>query len=152
MPVAPVVNPAYGSQLRHGVSGTYTAVAQILNFDGPSSEIGTRDTTVLDSVAETSDVTLFKGGEVSGQAMYDPQCDSHQVMETLMTPDGAVLTQWQVKFGDKTNGGTAGVGGTRKTFMGILTKWAPTGIKREENLLVDFSIKVSGAITTDKGA
>jgi hypothetical protein len=135
-----VVNPAKGTQLKHGVASVYTAIAQVVSLDGPSAEVGTRETTHLTSTAKTYAHTILDSGEVSGQLEFDPKGTSHAILLGLLsTPLSDV--QWQMLFADATNGPSTA------TFVGVLTKFAPTGIEVEANLLADFTIKISGGVT-----
>lgn len=140
---APVVNAAFGTTIAHGVTGTYTALLQVVSLDGPSSEMGTRETTHLTSAnsAKTYAKTLFDGGEVSGQLEIDPKGDTHSVWLALFYSNTQVTNgeQWQMTFVD------AGV--SKATFLGILTKFNVTGVEMEANLLADFTIKISGVVT-----
>lgn len=136
MPVSFVVHGSYGTQLKHGVAAVYTEVAGVVNFDGPSREVKTRETTNMDSLACTFAAAIADHGEVSGQIQYDPKCDSHAILETSIATPPVAPEQWQILFTDTSTA----------TFVGILTKFAPTGIKREDNLLADFAIKVSGLV------
>jgi hypothetical protein len=141
MPIPAVVNPAQGTTLAHGVTGVYTALAQVVSLDGPSTEIGTRETTHLGSgVVKTFAPTLVDNGTVSGQIEFDPKSDTHAYLVTVsQTP--VANDQWKMTFADNHTGASTA------TFVGHLTKLAPTGIETEANLLADFEIKISGAVT-----
>ena len=140
MPGPEVVNPALGTALKHGIAAVYTTIAQVISLDGPSREVGTRETTTLSSTAKTYAPTIPDSGEVSGQLAYDPKGTSHTILEGLIkTP--VADQEWEIAFADATNGPTMA------QFLGILTKFAPTGIEVEANLLADFTIKVSGLVT-----
>lgn len=134
-------NPAKGTLLKLGLpysAASYSSIALIVSIDGPSREVGTRETTTLVSSAKTFAPTIFDGGEVSGKLLYDPKGGTQVSLETLLTTPS--LAKWQMVFAD-TNGPTTGA------FDGVLTKLGPTGIEVESNLEAEFTIKVSGAVT-----
>ena len=138
---AELVNPARGTVLQIGSpysAPSYSSIAQIVSLDGPSREIGTRETTILTSTSKTYAPTIFDGGEVTGKLLYDPTGSTHSTLETIMAGSGSLL-KWKVIFNDSAS--------TSKTFDGIFTQFQPTGIEVEANLEADFTIKVSGAIT-----
>lgn len=139
--VTAAVNPARGTTLSRGTpygSPVYAAIAQIVSLDGPDRKVGTRETTILTSTSKTFDPTIFDGGELSGQLLYDPKCDSHAVLEGLLTTPSR--DKWKIVFNDATNGPTTA------TFDAILTGFKPTGIEVEANLMADFTLKISGTV------
>lgn len=149
MPVPAVVNGALGTKLRHGVTvsmvTTYTEVAQVVSIGGIPRTVGTRNTSNLDSTVETFAATLVKNGEMDFEAEYDPQSDSHQILELAIASPPAAPIPWQVLFQDTVNGTSTA------TFLGILTEWSPTGIEREANLLANGKIQISGPVVVAKG-
>lgn len=130
-------NPALGTLLKLSIASVLTTVGLDLSLDGPSMEVGTRETTYLGSAAKTFKPTIPDGGEVSGTLLYDPQEPSHLAMFNLIW--APALSSWSMVFQD--------VGPTTFAFQGILTKFSPTGIEVESNLEAEFTIKVSGVVT-----
>lgn len=144
MPVSEVVNGAYGVKLKHGTGSplAYTAIAQITKIDGPGREVGERETTNLDSEADEWAPTLTKNGELSGELEYDPQGDTHKIMDDYV--DNPAVADWQLLLPDTVNGQTT------FTFRGFVKKFSPTGMEREANLVASFTIRVTGKITKAK--
>lgn len=138
----PICNPALGTVLKYGTfSGTwsYTEIGLVESLDGPSRELGTRETTHLHTTTgKTFAATLIDNGEISGTVQYDPKSTNHAAMETIFT--AKANCHFQLLLAD--------TGATTITFDGVLTKWgAINGVGVEDNLLADFSIKISGDIT-----
>lgn len=137
---AEVVVAASGTKLQYGTpyaSPVYADVGQVVSLDGPSSEVSTRDTSHLLTTHRTFDVGIYDGGEVSGEVEYDPAGDTHTLLRALQR--SPAIKKWKMIYTDS--------GAGDDTFDGILTKWNPTGIAIGENLMAEFSIKVSGNIT-----
>lgn len=138
----PICNPALGTVLKYGTfSGTwaYTEIGLVESLDGPSREMGTRETTHLTTTTgKTFAATLMDNGEVSGSVQYDPKSTVHAAMEAIFVAKANI--NFQILLVD--------TGATTITFNGVLTKWgAISGVGVEDNLMADFSIKVSGDIT-----
>jgi hypothetical protein len=146
VPVPGVKNPAYGVKLflNIPVSGvdTFVEVALLKSIDGPGREVGERETTGLDSQADEWEPTLTKNGELSGKLFFDPQCDTHIVLDGYI--DTPAKQKWQLECPDKTNGAT------QYAFTGFLKKLSPNGMEREANFEADFSIRVSGVMVKTK--
>ena len=140
MPHVTAVNPGKGTLLQYG-SGSptlvYTTIAQRVSIDGPEIEVGTADTTTLDSSTKTSRPTIPDGGELSGTLFFDPQDPTHLFLYALLS--SPAITPFQLIFND--------VGPTTWAFNGILTKFKPNGMEVESNLGADFTIKLNGVPT-----
>lgn len=117
----------------------YTVLAQVVSLDGPSREVGTRETSILTSTTKTFAPTLLDNGEVSGKLLYDPKSDSHVTLDALIASQLVTGEPWKLTFADAS--------ATTYGFLGVFTKFAPTGIEIEANLEADFAIKISGPIT-----
>jgi hypothetical protein len=133
---------SHTTQVLSGKGTTYTTIAQRLSLDGPEMEVGTVETTHLDSAAKTFRATLPDGGEMSGTLEYDPQDAGHVVLFNLIwspTPNGDL---WNLVFSDN----------SIANFTGILTGFKPTGMEVEERLQAEFKIKVSGVIVLTPGS
>ena len=130
-----------GTQLLLTISSTPTVVAEMVELDGPDSSVATRDTTTLGTVGpRTYAPTIGDSGEVSGTCLYDPTDSVHQTVAALIATPGTTTQTWELKYPQI-------AGTTKDVFQGVLTKWKQTGMKVEENIQVEFSIQVSGAIT-----
>ncbi|WP_422923748.1 hypothetical protein [Singulisphaera sp. PoT] len=136
-------NPGLGTKLKHGVAGTppvYSEIAQVSKISGPGGEVGTRETTDLDSTAKEYEPTLYDGGEISFTVYYDPVM--HALLFTLWTTPSKEL--WQLVFNDSVH--------TTFSFKAILTKFSPTGMEVEGNLEAEITIKISGPVTSAAGS
>lgn len=134
------VNPGLGTLLKLTIASVLTTVANRVSLDGPSMEMGTAETTTLDSTVKTFRPTILDNGEISGSLYFDPQDPTHVAVKALLTASPPAAAVWNLIFADGTHL-------TTYSFSGILTKLEPNGMEVESNLGADFSIKVSGAIT-----
>lgn len=138
--------PGKGTLLQHGVAGTpvtYTTIAQRVEIDGPESEMGTRDTTDLDSPAKEYGSTIYDTGELSLTINWDPGDTTHTLLTTLQ--QAGTLELWQLVFTDTVTEGVAA--GSTFAFSGILTKFKPGGMTVEGTLTAEVTIKGSGLPT-----
>ena len=138
-----VVNPARGTTLSRspGVgTPTFIVLAQILSIDKVERKIGTRDTKILTSTADTYAPTIVKNGTIAGQLLYDPKGTTQAVLEAAISSPS--LDTWKVSYNDSTNGPSS------HTFQGVLTEFSPTGIEVEANLMGDFEVQISGLVTS----
>ncbi|SIO60136.1 hypothetical protein SAMN05444166_6280 [Singulisphaera sp. GP187] len=130
------VNPGKGTLLKVKISAAQTTIAQRVSLDGPEMEVGTAETTNLDSAKKTYRPTIADGGSMSGTLQYDPHDPTHLFLFGLW--DNPLLATFQLVFAD--------ADATTATFDGVLTKLKPTGMEVEGNLEAEFEIKVSGEI------
>lgn len=139
----PSVWPGKGTLFQHGVAGTpvvYTSIAQRTEIDGPEGEMGTRETTHLDSLAREFASTILDAGEASLNIEWDPGETTHSLLTGIWL--AGTLELWRLVFTDKITAGVAA--GTTFDFAGILTKFKPTGMTVEGNLTAEITIKGSG--------
>lgn len=119
--------------------GTYTTLADIVSFDGPSNSVGKVETTNLSSPRKTYRPGLPDGGDLSFDLQFDPADTTHTYLRSLAdTP--AVLT-WQVSYPTLPKA-------TLDTFEGFLTEFKPGGGGAEELITASVTIAITGAITT----
>jgi hypothetical protein len=135
---APQVNPGLGTILQQSVASTFTTVAQRVSITGPGSEMGTAETTTLDSTAKTYRPTILDNGEISGSLFYDPQDTTHLALYALLQAVPPAAAAFKLKFTD--------AGATVFSFTAILTKFETNGIEVEGNLGADYTLKVSGVV------
>lgn len=118
-------------------SPTWTALLNRVKLDGPSFEVGTVETTSLDSTWEEHIPTIPKIGELSGSGLYNPSdVTASRFHGKLTTP---VVVGFQLIFAD--------TGSTFWQFDGILTKFQPNGMETTGRLGFDFTIMGTGAPT-----
>ena len=133
--MAITVNPGKGTVLSHGVTTTYTNVAQRVSLDGPEMEVGKADTTHLDSSCKTSRPTIADPGELSGKLWYDPQDAIHKLLFGFIGTTSNT-EEFKLVFADATNGPTTWA------FNAWLSKFKPTGMEVESNLEADFTLQL----------
>lgn len=112
-------------------------IAHRVTISGPTRQVGTAETTDLDSTAKTYRATLADNGEVSLECWFDPDDDSHIALEDLV--NSPELATWSLVFPTATP--------TTYTFSGILTGFELSGMEVEGNLTASLTIKISGGIT-----
>jgi hypothetical protein len=135
--------PALGTTLKvdkTGGTSPTTQVGQILSIDGPSSEVGSVETTNLSSTWKQYRPTLPDGGEVSMEIEYDPTDtgtgSSHGFLKTIAgTP--AKYT-WVVTYPTTP--------ACTDTFVAFLTKLGRSAGGAEENLTSSFTLKIDGTV------
>lgn len=120
-------------------SGTYTKLAQIESFDGPSNTVGSVETTNLDSTRRTYRPGLPDGGEISFDLQFDPADTSHIYLRGLA--DAPATKSWQVSYPTATHA-------TLDTFSGHLTEYKPSGGGSEDLLMASVTIKITSGIVT----
>ena len=136
--------PALGTTLKvdkTGGTSPTTVVGQIMSIDGPSSEVGSVETTNLASTFRQWRYTIADGGELNMEIEYDPTdtgtTGSHGFLKSLLaTPQ---MLTWQVCY-PTTPPAT-------DTFLGFMTKLGRSAGGPEENLLSSFTIKINGPVT-----
>jgi hypothetical protein len=132
-----------GTLLQHGVgTGTvvWTTVTQRTEIDGPDGEMGTRETTNLDSTARTFASTIIDTGEAALTIEYDPGEATHTLLTGLYL--GGTVEQFQLVFTDIITLGVAA--GSTLAFNAIVTKFKPTGMTVEGNLMGELTLKGTG--------
>jgi hypothetical protein len=134
------VNVGQGTVLKATISSTLTAIFQLLEIDGPSVEIGAKETTNLTSTAKTYRAQLPDAGELNFSVQYDPaDTTSHQFLQTAVMTWPQVAVAWTLNFNT--------VVAHNWGFSAFVTKFKPKGMNEDDNLEADLSLKVSGAIT-----
>lgn len=123
--------------LKHGVSSTYTAIAQVVSIDGPDIKVGSCDNTVLGATVKVSRGTIPDNGTVSMTIFFDPQNTLHKsIYGFAATPS---TEQWEIAFGD--------TGTTTCAFTGYISGFKVNGMEVESNLGADIEITVASALT-----
>jgi hypothetical protein len=128
-----------GTQLQVTVNSTFVAVGQIVEFTGPSGEMGTREVTHLDSSAREFAPTIVDSGELSGTLLYDPTNTAARAIESnIYTGSPSTGLAMKVVFSTTTR---------TMTFTGIPTAWGFTGFNVDGTASADFGVKLTGALT-----
>lgn len=114
-----------------------TDIAGRVTLSGPNIEVGTQETTNLDTNNyKTYRPTIADGGDCSGEIQFDPDDTSHLVLLGLL---GAPEEKTCVLTFQTETPATA-------TFQGILTGFEVSGMGVEDNLTASFTIKVTGPV------
>jgi hypothetical protein len=129
--------PGKGTTLAHGVSATFTTIAQRASIDGPDAKVGTANTTDLDSAAAEYRPTLPDGGELSMQIWWDPAIPTHQLLTSLWTTP--TVESWKLTFANATP--------SVCPFSAILTGFKAGGMTPDGYLTADIKMQVTGLIT-----
>lgn len=129
-----------GTVLKATISSSLTAIAQVLEIDGPGIEVGTIETTNLGSTSKSRRAQLPDSGKITATIQYDPTDTTHQFLTTtILTWPQAAIT-WELLF-------PSAVGSHNYQFSAILTKFAPKGFNEEDNIEADIELELTGTIT-----
>jgi hypothetical protein len=133
------INVGQGTILSATIS-TLTAIAQVLDIDGPGVKVGTKSTVNLASTIQTFRAQLPDPGELTFTIQYDPANTTHQFLTTaaMTWPQQPVV--WSITF--NTTSGSHGA-----SFSAIVTDFKPKGMNEEDNLEADVTLKLTGTIT-----
>jgi hypothetical protein len=112
-----------------------TIIGQVTSLTPPQMEVGTVETTDLDSTWRTHIPTIASGGTVSGTLNYDPTSNHTKLTALVTTP---TTKAWKVVFPTTT---------LFYSFGGILTGFNPGAITVDGLHTADFTIQVTGAVT-----
>jgi predicted secreted protein len=138
---------AHGSSFKVGDDGsveTFTKVAEVIDINGPSMSKDAIDVSNQDSTSGWREfVPGFRdGGEVSIIANWIPAHGTHDGTSGILSKfTDNVLHNFQIVTADDGSSGTMDI-----DFAGIVTNWNPT-LPLLEQARVDFTVKVSGAVT-----
>jgi hypothetical protein len=133
------INAGQGTVLKFNTGSALTAIAQVVEIDGPEATVGTTPTVNLSSVSITKRALLPDGGKLSATVQYDPSDATHQFLHTK-------INQWpQTAFAGSVTFNDAGPGSA--TFNGLLTKFKPIGMNQEDNLEAEIEIDITGLVT-----
>lgn len=119
--------------------GTYTDLADIVSFDGPSNTVGKIKTTNLSSARHTYLPGLPDGGDLSFDLNFDAADATHTYLRSLA--DTLAVLTWQVSYPTLPKA-------TLDTFSGFLTEFKPSGGGADELITASVTIAITGAITT----
>ena len=128
-----------GTVLKQDISGTLTAVAQILEVGHDGAESETYESTTLDTTGagkEYDPTGYVEGGSVDFSIFYDPALAGHQALtDDLTTP---AKRDYSVTFAD--------TGSTENTFTAAGIGFGFTA-SMNDGLKADISLKVDGLLS-----
>lgn len=129
------INPGQGAVFSFGAS----AVAQVVEIDGPEATVGTKSTANLASTSMTYRSLLPDGGTVSFTIQYDPASLTHQALQTAINAWPQAPTACTITF----NATASPIA----SFNAIVTRFKPKGMNQEDNLEAEVELKITGLIT-----
>jgi hypothetical protein len=133
-----------GWQLQVGHPTTvFVAISQLKEISGPSAAQGSRDVTHLESAAKEFAPTLPDNGTLSGSCIYNPSDPGQVSLITLVSTPTTLVSQNQLspfKLISAT---------TTQFFIinGLVMKADIVGGDVEATAMLDFEVKISGAVT-----
>lgn len=133
------VNTGMGTVLKATISGILTAIAQVVEVDGPEATQETKSTVNLSSTVKTFRTLIPDGGTVTARVQYDPAGPTHQFLATAINTWPQTPAVWNIVFNDAGSGVCS--------FSALVTKFKPTGMNEEDNLEAELEIKITGPIT-----
>jgi hypothetical protein len=134
------LNIGQGTILKMTISSTLTAIAQVLEIEGPEVDVGSKETTNLGNTVKTFRAQLPDAGTVSLSIQYDPADTTHTALTTAVMSWPQAAVTWNIQF--NTTAGT-----DKAVFTAFLTKFKPKGMNSEDNLEADIELKLTGTIT-----
>ncbi|HWB00587.1 MAG TPA: hypothetical protein VG713_18970 [Pirellulales bacterium] len=125
--------------------GSLTAVAQLRSVEPPALEAGTWESTALGSTWEEFLPTLLKGGEVGFEVGFDLGISSHAAITTAMFAKKScdVTVTFPAAIGPGITGTTSHTVGCKVYITGFTI----TGVDKENYLVAQVKMKVTGAVT-----
>ncbi len=132
------INVGQGTILKMTISSTLTAIAQVLEIEGPGMSVGIKDNTNLSSTAKRKRAQLPDGGTISATIQYDPADATHVFLTTTIGTWPQPVNACELDFTSATH---------KATFNAILTKFAPKGMNTEDNLEADIELEIDGVPT-----
>lgn len=129
------VVPGLGTLLKHGITSTYTTIAQRVSIQPPGYKMGSADTTTLDSANETSRPTLANFGVVKMKIQYDPASATHKLLTGFAAAGSSAVELWQVVFAD--------VAPTTVPFTGYVSSFQPNEMSAQDNAEADLEITLN---------
>ncbi len=133
------IYPGQGTILKATISNNATAIFQLVEIDGPTAEIGSKEVTNLGDVVKKYRAQLPDAGEITGTCQYDPANATHAALTTMINTWPLAAVVWNVVW-PTTNSSNA-------AFSAFLTKFSPKGMNEDDNLEADISLKLTGLIT-----
>jgi predicted secreted protein len=115
-----------------GTPGTYAAVANIRDLDGPGIEVEEVDSSSRSSGWMTFRPGMKNGGEVSLDVVYDP------ALHTTLRATIGTTKNWKIVMPD--------TGAEEWAFSGFVKQFSPSA-PLNDALTADITIKVSGEVT-----
>ena len=129
--------PGKGTLLKLSISSTFTTIGQRVSLEGPSSKLGIRNPTHLDSTYVAKRPTIPDLGQIKGKLWYDPNDAVHGPLRAKVYSPPTAPDLWKLIYAD---GDTTP---SYDAFSGYLTEFSVTGMEVEGTLEADFTIELT---------
>lgn len=134
------INVGQGTILKMTISSVLTAIAQVVENEGPGISVPKVKKTNLADVAARFRAGLPEGEALSFTIQYDPVDTTHAALVTAISSWPQVPLVWNVIFNT--------VAGTDKAVLtAFLTKFMPKGMNQDDNLEADIELQPDGLPT-----
>jgi|SRR6516162_6489662 len=134
------VNVGQGTILKMTIT-TLTAIAQVVEIDGPDITVPSIDKTNLADVIHRYRAGLPDSGKVTATIQYDPADATHVALTTAANQWPQAPVVWNQVF--NTTGGPH-----MMAYTAFLTKFHPKGMNSDDNLEADIEMQIDGAVTS----
>lgn len=124
-------------------SGTYTAIAEITGFTGPTTEANEIETTTLSSTAKEFIAGLVDNGELTVEVNALPKDTQQRQIRSDIT--AGTVRSYRIDFNDKV---TPEVTSTLYTFDAFVKSF-PFSAAADDKLSGTATFRITGAITDD---
>ncbi len=134
---------AMGTLIQRSTDGvTYTTIAEVTSFDGPSATLNLLDATHMESPDNYMEyiASLKDGGELSLQVSYLPTNNTQNVLQEDL--DNRTKQYWKVQWTDAVS--------SYATFRGFVTNFSHSG-GVDTKLDASITIKITGKVTFTEG-
>ncbi len=140
MPTYIASQTTLGYKLSGGES--YTTVAQVVSFSGPTFQVASIETTNLSDTSKKYRPGISDSGEMKFELNFDPADAGHTALKGLI--EAPAVASWQISFPTPTHA-------TLFTFDGFPTGMEIGGGGPEEKITASLTIKITGTVvvTTD---
>lgn len=129
---------AYGTilQVDHDSNGSFTAIGQLADLNGPQGDVDAVDVTTHDSPSARREFKpgLVDEGTVDFELVWDPADSTHQILSTLR--GARTVCPWRIVW----------VNGTTTSFSGFVTTMSPVA-PVDDKLACSFTIRTTGVVT-----
>jgi hypothetical protein len=148
MPAKTSALNAAGTTLSYKLVGasTFTAVAQLVDFEEDGIATDDIETTLLNATIKTYIPSIPDPGGLT-LTIYNVPADPGVIALKGMANAPSVV-QWQIMYPD----GSSPTTGTTETFSGYVNNFSEKGFAIGETPTADVGIKISGLITTTTGS
>jgi hypothetical protein len=124
--------------LKKSGDASYTTIANVISFGGPTFQVASIETTNLSDTAKKYRPGIVDSGEMKFEVNFDPADTGHIGLKTLI--ESPAVASWQITFPTSPNA-------TMFTFDGFPTGMEVGGGGPEEKVTASLTIKITGTVT-----